>query len=118
LTTNPIIILLIINILLLVVGTFMDSVVSIIILAPILLPIALELNYDPVHFGVIMILNLAIGFITPPVGVNLFVASGISGLSVETIAKSVIPYFFALIISLIIVILLPSVSLFLSSFME
>lgn len=117
-TTNPIIIILLINILLILVGTFMDSVVSIIILTPILFPIALELGFDPVHFGVIMILNLAIGFITPPIGVNLFVGSGISGLSVEQIAKAVIPYFIALLISLIIVITFPSLSLFLNNFFE
>jgi C4-dicarboxylate transporter, DctM subunit len=92
---------------------FMDTVAAIIILVPILLPIALSIGMDPVHFGIIMIVNLAIGFITPPVGVNLFVGAGISGLSIETIARATIPFFFTLIFSLAMITIIPELSLFL-----
>lgn len=112
---SPIIIMMLITLLLLVVGCFMDTLAAIIILTPILLPIAVQIGYDPIHFGIIMVINLAIGFITPPLGVNLFVASGISGLSIESIAKAVIPFFFAMLITLIIIIIIPQLSLFLPS---
>ncbi|WP_088105782.1 TRAP transporter large permease [Halalkalibacter urbisdiaboli] len=109
---NPIVIILLITVLLLIVGCFMDTLAAIIILTPILLPIALNIGYDPVHFGIIMVLNLAIGFITPPLGVNLFVGSGISGLSIETLSRAIIPFFFAMLLTLIIVIFVPQISLF------
>ena len=112
---NPIIIILIITVLLLIVGSFMDTTAAIIILTPILLPIAVNIGYDPVHFGILMIANLAIGFITPPVGVNLFVASGISGLSMETLAKAIVPFFFAMVFTLLILTFIPQLSLFLLS---
>ncbi|MFC4323649.1 TRAP transporter large permease [Litchfieldia salsa] len=110
---NPLVIILLITLLLLIVGTFMDTLAAIIILTPILLPIGLQLGYDPIHFGIIMIVNLAIGFITPPLGVNLFVASGISGLSIETLSKAVIPFFFAMLITLLFVTFIPQISMFL-----
>jgi C4-dicarboxylate transporter, DctM subunit len=112
---NSIVIILLITILLLIVGTFMDTLAAIIILTPILLPIGIQLGYDPIHFGILMVVNLAIGFITPPLGVNLFVASGISGLSIETLSKAVIPFFFAMLISLLLVTFIPQLSLFLLS---
>ncbi|WP_164667206.1 TRAP transporter large permease [Virgibacillus doumboii] len=112
-TESPIVIIILINLMLLAVGTFMDSVPSIIILTPILFPIATNLGFEPVHFGVMMIVNLSVGFITPPVGVNLFVASGISQLSVTQIAKSIVPYFLAMVFSLFIVMIWPELSLFL-----
>lgn len=115
---NPIVIILIINLMLLIVGCFMETVAAIIILAPILFPIATNLGYDPVHFGIMMIINLAIGFITPPLGVNLFIGSGISGLSIEAIAKAVLPYFFAMVFSLFIVIIWPDLTLFLVELMD
>ncbi|WP_203333696.1 TRAP transporter large permease [Planococcus beigongshangi] len=110
---NPLVILLLINVMLLIVGTFMETVAAIIILAPIFLPIAVGLGYDPVHFGIMMIVNLAIGFITPPLGVNLFIGSGLSGLSIVTLSKAILPYFIAMIFSLFIVIVWPDLSLFL-----
>ncbi len=112
-SSNPLIILLLLNILLLFVGMFMDTVAAIIILVPILLPIAVNIGIDPIHFGIIMIVNLAIGFITPPVGVNLFVGSGISGLSIETLAKATVPFFIAMILSLAVITIIPEVSLML-----
>lgn len=108
---NPIVIILLITVLLLIVGCFMDTLAAIIILTPILLPIAIDIGYDPIHFGIIMVLNLAIGFITPPLGVNLFVGSGISGLSIEALSKAIIPFFFVMLFTLFIVIFLPQISL-------
>lgn len=115
---SPIVIILLITILLLIVGCFMDTLAAIIILTPILLPIAVNIGYDPIHFGIIMVVNLAIGFITPPLGVNLFVGSGISGLSIETLSKSIIPFFLAMLFTLFIVIFVPQMSLFLVEFMK
>ena len=80
---NPIVFLLLVNLLLLIVGCFMETIAAVIILTPILLPLAIGLGIDPIHFGIIMIVNLSIGFITPPLGINLFVASGISDLKIE-----------------------------------
>lgn len=85
-TENKIAILLLINLLLLWVGTFMEALAAIVILTPILLPLVLKVGVDPIHFGVIMVVNLAIGFVTPPVGVNLFVASGITKVKIEQVS--------------------------------
>src|SRR5699024_418418 len=74
---NHIIIILIINLLLLIVGMFIDTISAIVILTPILLPVVTNIGMDPIHFGIILVMNLAIGFVTPPLGVNLFVASTI-----------------------------------------
>jgi len=110
---NPIIIILVMNLILLFVGAFMETVVALIILTPILLPIAVAIGFNPVHFGIIMIVNLAIGFITPPIGVNLFVGSGISGLSIERLAIGILPYFFIMLFSLVVIIFWPDLSMFL-----
>ncbi|MFT5875415.1 MAG: C4-dicarboxylate transporter DctM subunit, partial [Clostridium sp.] len=108
---SPIIILLIINVFLLFVGMFLETISSIIILTPILLPIATKIGVDPILFGVIITVNLAIGFCTPPLGVNLFVASGVSGLSIEKISKSILPYFIVMIILLLLISFIPAISL-------
>lgn len=115
---NQIVIILLITVLLLVVGCFMDTLAAIIILTPILLPIATNIGYDPVHFGIIMVVNLAIGFITPPLGVNLFVGSGISGLSIEKLSKAIIPYFLAMIFALLMITFIPELSMWLISFTD
>lgn len=112
-TTNPIFLLLMINILLLIVGTFMETNAAIIILVPILLPIAIAIGVSPVHFGMIMILNLAIGFITPPFGCNLFMASQISNVKYEVLAKAIWPWIFVMIFVLMLVTYIPEISLFL-----
>ncbi|KJS86611.1 MAG: C4-dicarboxylate ABC transporter substrate-binding protein [Peptococcaceae bacterium BICA1-8] len=116
-STNKIIVLMLINVFLLFVGTIMECLAAIIILTPILLPMVMKLGVDPVHFGVIMVVNLAIGFITPPVGVNLFVASGISKLRIEEIARSIIPLLLIMIIILLLVTYIPEISLWLPSLM-
>lgn len=108
---NPLIVLLLINLLLLVVGTFMDTLAAIIILAPILLPVAVKYGVDPVHFGTIMVVNLAIGFITPPLGVNLFVANGISGVSLEKLSRAIVPFFVVLVLALMLITYIPDISL-------
>lgn len=111
LTTNKILILLLINILLLIIGTFMDAGASIIVLTPILLPIVVQLGVDPIHFGVMMILNLSIGFVTPPVGVNLFVASSITKMSLQDMVGRVIPFLISMITVLLLVTYIPTISM-------
>jgi C4-dicarboxylate transporter DctM subunit len=112
-TDNPILLLLLINLFLLFVGTFMDVIASIIILTPILLPVAMEIGVDPVHFGIIMVVNLAIALITPPIGGTLFVGVGISRLSIWEISKAVVPMFFLMFLALLIVTYLPQINVFL-----
>ncbi|WP_283638907.1 TRAP transporter large permease [Marinovum algicola] len=111
LSDNPIIILLLINVLLLIIGMFMETISSIIIMTPILLPVATALGVDPIAFGVIMTVNLAIGFCTPPLGVNLFVASGISGVSIEKLSRAILPFFAGMIVLLMLITYVPSLSL-------
>lgn len=114
-SNNKYVILMIINIMLLVVGTFMETNAALIILVPILLPIVTQLGVDPIHFGIIMIVNLAIGMSTPPLGVNLFVASGISNINLERIIKSIVPLLIANIIALLLITYIPAISLLLIS---
>lgn len=111
--TSKIVILIVINLVLLLVGMVMDTTPAILILTPILLPIVKTLGINPIHFGVIMIVNLAIGFITPPIGVNLFVASSITDIPVMDIAKKSIPMIICFIIALIIFTFVPEISLIL-----
>jgi len=109
--SNPLIILLLINAMLLVVGTFMEPVSALIILVPILLPIATAAGINPIHLGVVMSVNLIIGFITPPVGTCLFIASGISKISVERISKAVLPFLASNIAALLLTTFCPSLAL-------
>lgn len=111
LSTNAIIILLLINIFLLVVGAFVDTIPALAMLTPILLPIALEVGVDPIHFGIIMVVNLAIGFITPPFGVNLFIASNVGKVPLERIITAMMPILFYMIIGLLLITYLPFLSL-------
>ena len=104
--------LLMINVLFLLVGMFMDSIGAILILAPILFPIAVELGVDPVHFGIIFIMNFEIGAITPPLGINLFVASGISTLSALQVARAAVPWALVLLLALLLVTYIPGIALF------
>src|SRR5699024_11013787 len=110
---NPIIILLLINLFLLIVGAFIDTIAAIVILTPILLPVATEIGLDPIHFGVIMVVNLAIGFITPPVGVNLFVASAVGKIRFDNIVKASLPLFLTMIVALLLISYIPSLSMYL-----
>ena len=115
---NKFIILLLINVFLLIVGCLIEALAAIVILTPILMPIVLMLGVDPIHFGIIMVLNLAIGFITPPVGVNLFVASGVAKIRIESVISRVFPFIFVMLIILMLVTYIPSISLWLVSFMR
>lgn len=112
-TTNKILILLLINVLLLWVGTFMEALAAIVILTPILLPLAIKVGVDPIHFGVIIVVNLAIGFVTPPVGVNLFVASGITKEKIEDVSRATLPFLAAMLVVLLLVTYIPEISLLL-----
>ena len=116
-TSNSVLLLILINLLLLLVGTFMETNAAIIILTPILLPIVTALGINPIHFGMIMILTLAIGFIPPPLGANLFMASEISRVKFETLAKTIWPWIGAMIVVLIIITYIPQISLFLPQMM-
>ncbi|HLR59251.1 MAG TPA: TRAP transporter large permease [Pseudogracilibacillus sp.] len=107
---NPIIIILIINIFLLIVGMFIDTISAIVILTPILLPVVTNIGMDPIHFGIILVMNLAIGFVTPPLGVNLFVASTIGKVPFEKIIKAMIPILIVMIVALLVVTYVPSLS--------
>ena len=102
--------LILVNILLLFVGCVMETSSAILILAPILLPIAVEMGIDPIHFGIIVVMNLEIGMITPPLGLNLFVASGMSGMSVTGVAKAAIPSALVLLAALAVVTFVPFLS--------
>jgi C4-dicarboxylate transporter DctM subunit len=108
---NPLVALLLINVLLLVVGMFMDGGAAIILLTPVLLAAALKLQLDPVYFGVIMIINLAIGTLTPPLGVNLFVANSIAKVSSEKIFLAAIPLILSMLVGLAVIIRFPEISL-------
>ncbi|WP_299792943.1 TRAP transporter large permease [uncultured Marivita sp.] len=115
LSDNPIMILLLINVLLLIIGMFMETISSIIIMTPILLPVATALGVDPIVFGVILTVNLAIGFCTPPLGVNLFVASSISKVSIEGLSRAILPFFVGMLVLLMLVTYVPAISLALPS---
>ena len=94
---TPFMLLMVINIFLLIIGCFVDNIAAVIILTPILLPVVRTIGIDPIHFGLIITVNLACGFISPPYGINLFVASAISGESIENISKAIIPSFLAMV---------------------
>jgi tripartite ATP-independent transporter DctM subunit len=105
--------LMLINILLLLLGTFMDMAPMILICTPIMLPIVKALGVDPVHFGMIMLLNLGIGLITPPVGSTLFVGCAIGKVTMEEVSKELWPFYGAMCIALLIVTYVPQLSLWL-----
>jgi C4-dicarboxylate transporter DctM subunit len=102
-THNRIIILLLLNIVVLIVGTFMETTASLIILTPVLLPLMSKIGVDPLHFGVILVLNLVIGLTTPPVGVCLFIACAIGEIKLEQITKAILPFLLASITVLLVV---------------
>ena len=113
LTDNGIVILLLINVILLCVGIFMDITPAVLIFTPIFLPIAITLGIDPIHFGIIMVLNLCIGLCTPPVGSVLFVGVGVAGTRISRVTRPLMPFFIAMIIALMVVTYVPDLSLWL-----
>ena len=110
-TSNPIMILLIMNLILLIIGTFMDPTPAVLIFTPILLPIALSLGIDPVHFGILMVFNLCIGTITPPVGPVLFVGCKVANLKIENVIRPLLPFFAVAVVMLLIITFIPEISL-------
>lgn len=108
---NWIIFFIIVNIVLLIAGCFLDSTSALYIFTPLFAPVAIELGINPIHLGVVMIVNLAIGLFTPPVGVNLYVACGIGKISIEDISKGVISCLIAMLIVLLLVTYIPAISL-------
>jgi len=110
---TPVYFLLIVNLLLLIAGNFMEPTAILLILAPIFFPIAVNLGIDPIHLGIIMVVNMEIGMITPPVGLNLFVTSGITGMPVYSVLKAALPWLSVLIIFLIVITYVPIISTFL-----
>ena len=112
-TTNPILILLLIAALLFFLGMFMETLATIVVLAPVFLPIIKSVGIDPVFFGVFWVVTNEIALLTPPLGVNLFIAMNLSNLPLERVAKGAIPYIFLLILVVFFLILFPDVVTFL-----
>ena len=110
---NPVVLLLMIAVVLLIVGCFMDPTPAVLIFTPIFLPIVMSFGINPVHFGIMMVFNLCIGTITPPVGPVLFVGAKVAGVSIEDVFRRLLPFFAALIVMLMVVIFTPSLSLWL-----
>jgi len=115
---NKYVFLLLVNILLLVLGTFMDLAPMLLICTPIFMPVILKLGIDPVHFGMIMIVNLGIGLITPPVGPTLFVGCAIGKVTIEQVSKELWPFYGAMCIALLLVTYVPAISLWLPGLMK
>ena len=110
--------LLLINVLLLVLGTFMDLAPMLLICTPIFLPIVMKFGVDPVHFGIIMILNLGIGLLTPPVGPTLVVGCAIGRVSMEAVSKSILVFYIPMLIVLLLVTYVPALSLWLPNVLK
>ncbi|MDE5833601.1 MAG: TRAP transporter large permease [Desulfovibrio sp.] len=118
LTDSPLVFLMLVNVLLLFIGTLINASAAIVILTPILLPVALGMNIDPVFFGVLMVINLAIGCITPPVGLDLFIVSSITGISIDKVTAKVIPYLLMLLVDLVVFTYFPSIITFMPALMK
>jgi tripartite ATP-independent transporter DctM subunit len=116
LSDNKIVILIIINIILLVIGTFMDMTPAVLIFTPIFLPVAVQLGMNPIHFGIMMVMNLSVGLCTPPVGSVLFVGCSVADLPITKVIKPLIPMFIAMIIALLLVTYIPELSLYVPQF--
>jgi tripartite ATP-independent transporter DctM subunit len=113
LSSNPIIILLVINLILLFVGVFMDMTPAVLIFTPIFLPIVIDLGMNPIHFGIIMVVNLSVGLCTPPVGSVLFIGCSVAKISIQKVIRPLIPFFIAMIVVLMLITYLPQLSLWL-----
>ncbi|MEO9511290.1 MAG: TRAP transporter large permease [Flavobacteriaceae bacterium] len=111
--SNKFIIFLVINIILLVIGTFMDITPAVLIFTPIFLPVVMELGMDPVHFGIVLVLNLCIGLCTPPVGTILFVGSGVANISVSQVIKPLLPFLAIMVIVLLLILYIPQITMIL-----
>lgn len=114
---GPIMFLVIVNFILFLMGQFMEPSSVVMITVPLLLPIATTLGIDPIHFGVVMVVNMELGMITPPVGLNLFVASGITGLDLKDVIMASLPWSFTILVGLLLVTYIPAISLWLPNLM-
>lgn len=112
-TDNPYVFLVLVNVFLLLVGMLLEPTAALLICVPVLLPVAVHFQVDPLHLGVVMILNLVIGLITPPVGLVLYVLSSVTGASFQTVMRGMIPFLFPLVFTLVVVTFVPAVSLWL-----
>jgi C4-dicarboxylate transporter DctM subunit len=110
-THHPYLIMLLINVILLIAGMFLNPGFSIIVFTPLLLPLAESIGFDAIHFGVIMVANLALGLITPPVGACLYIGSVVSGLRIEQLVKDLLPFILILLFALVLIIIMPQMSL-------
>ena len=115
---SPIVILLLINAMLLAVGCFVDNISSMIVLTPIFLPVMTSIGIDPIHFGLFMTVALAIGFVSPPYGANLFVASAVSGEKISEISKRILPFIAIMILDLLLFTFIPGLSMGLVRYMR
>lgn len=115
---SPWMFLVVVNLLLLAAGNFMEPSAILLIMAPILFPIAVQLGIDPIHLGIIMVVNMEIGMLTPPVGLNLFVTAGITGNSIGWVIKAALPWLSVLLVFLVMVTYIPQISLFLPEFID
>lgn len=111
--SNKIVIFLVINLVLLIIGTFMDMTPAVLIFTPIFLPVVVALGMDPVHFGIVLVLNLCIGLCTPPVGTILFVGSGIAKVSVSQVVKPLLPFLLIMVLVLLLITYIPEISMYL-----
>ncbi|WP_405292694.1 TRAP transporter large permease [Algibacter sp. Ld11] len=111
--SNKIVIFLVINLVLLIIGTFMDMTPAVLIFTPIFLPVVVALGMDPVHFGIVLVLNLCIGLCTPPVGTILFVGSGVANVSVSQVIKPLIPFLVIMVVVLLLITYIPAISMYL-----
>ena len=111
-TTNPIVFLLLVNAMLFIVGMFIEALAAILIIVPILAPISVSFGIDPVHFGMIVIINLAVGMVTPPVGVNLFVVCEVAQLKMHQLARYLVIFLAVLIVDILVISYVPAISTF------
>ena len=117
-TSNPIVFLLAVDLLLVILGCVIETMAIQLLVIPMLVPVAIALGIDPVHFGVVVTMNMMIGILTPPMGVSLFVVSKISGIPFKTLAKSILPMFIPLTIVLLLLIFFPQIVMFLPNLMR
>lgn len=116
-TSNPIIFLLAVNLLLLILGTVVETLATLLLVVPILVPVAISLGISPVHFGVVVVMNMMIGILTPPMGVSLFVVAKVAKIPFGVLAKAIVPFIIPLFVVLLLLILFPQLVLFLPSLM-
>ena len=110
---GPVAFLIVVNVILLIGGQFMEPSGLIVIVAPLVFPIAIELGIDPIHLGIIMVVNMEIGMITPPVGLNLFVTSGVAGMPMMAVVRAALPFLAVLFVFLIMITYIPAISIWL-----